>query len=247
MAIQVHTHEQFLEQRSKIGRYATLGGLAIVLGGVVASFQNNILLAYLALIVGFTISNIGAYFTNRWGLDLYKQIGDGLKGFDKRYRLYNYLLPVPHVLLSPYGVTVFLLKNQDGNITGTENGWRQGSSLGRFLRSLSAEALNDPPKELAAQKNKLREFLAGALGDEQIPIEGYIVFTHPRAQVTLSNVKVPVIVSSQQPDGLKQMLRRDKRTPILSDEIYNRVQALFDHYADERLDDAQKGWRFWKR
>ncbi len=248
MAIQVNTNEPLISSRTRIGRWATLAGLAIVFGGVFASLNNSILIAYGALIVGFVLSNIGTYFLNRYGLGEYKKLEEALKGFDKRYRLYNFLLPVRHVMLTPYGVTVFLLKNQDGKITGTDKGWKEQAGIVRFFRSFSTEPLNDPPKELAAQKEQISELVQGELGEDvKVPIEGFIVFTNPKAQVTLSGVKAPVVILNKQPDGLKNALRRDKRTPTLPAELYNKVQAVFDMTADEKMAQSEKGWKFWQR
>ena len=66
--------------------------------------------------LGLVLSNVGGYFLNRWGFKYYEAVGNALKGTDKKYRLYNYSLPVNNVLLSPYDVTVLLLKNLDGQI-----------------------------------------------------------------------------------------------------------------------------------
>ena len=243
---QVSTNEQLVESRTRIGRYASLGGLGIIFAGLIASFNNEILLAYGALIIGFILSNTGAYFLNRWGLHAHEKLGAALKGLDKRYRLYNFLLPVPHVLLTPYGITVFLVKNQDGVIVADEKGWHQGSSLLRLLRAFSTEPLGNPPRDLEHQKDEMRDFLEQSLGeDTQVPRDGYIVFTNPRAQVTVSGVSAPVIVLSQQPDALKNALRRDKRAAQLPRETYDRLVALLEKEADEKKNQGQKLFGLW--
>jgi hypothetical protein len=249
---QISTNEALIENRKKIGNYATLAGLAIIFGGVIASVQNQILLAYGALIAGFVVSNIGAYFLSRWGLGAHEKLTAALKGLDKRYRLYNYLLPVPNVLLTPYGVTVFLIKNQDGAIVADEKGWRQPTGLlggiVRSMRALSSDRLGDPPTELEAQKELMKNFIAQALGASgQAPVEGYVVFTNPRAQVTLANAKVPVLLLNKQPDALKNALRRDKRASQLPGAIYNDLVAFFDKEAEEKTAQAQNEFRFWRR
>src|SRR5919202_2411009 len=157
---QVSTNEKFIETRTRIGRYASLLGLGIIAAGFIASLQNEVLPAYVALIIGFILSNVGAYYLNRWGLRAHERLSAALKGLEKRYRLYHFLLPVPHVLLGPSGVTVFLVKNQDGKIEGDEKGWRQGSSILRLFRALSTEPLGNPARDLDAQKEKMRAFVA---------------------------------------------------------------------------------------
>ncbi len=244
---QISTNEQFVEQRTRVGRYASLGGLAVIFAGLMASFNNQILLAYGALLLGFILSNTGAYFLNRWGLKAHEKLGAALKGLDKRYRLYNFLLPVPNALLTPYGVIVFLVKNQDGQIVGGDKGWRQGSSLLRIFRAFSTEPLGDPPKDLALQKQKMREFISRELSEVKIPVEGYIVFTNPRASVTLENVAEPVIVLRQQPDALKNALRRDKRAAQLPPREYDALVALFQKEADAKLAERQNVFQLFRR
>ncbi len=249
---QINTNEPLVENRKKLGRYTSLAGLAIIFGGLVASFQNQFLLAYGALIVGFLLSNFGAYFLSRWGLGTHEKLTTALKGMDKRYRLYNYLLPVPNVLLTPYGVTVFLIKNQEGPIVGDKTGWRQRAGiLGgivRFMRALSAEALGDPPKELEQQKETMKKFIVAALREkDNVPVEGYVVFTNPRVGVTLDDIKTPVIVLNKQPDAIKNALRRDKRAAPLPEGVYDDLVELFEKEAGEKTERAQNEFRFWRR
>lgn len=249
---QITTNEPFIENRKKIGRYASLGGLAIIFGGLLASFQNQILLAYGALILGFILSNVGAYYLSRWGLGVHEKIAAALKGLDKRYRLYNYLLPVPNVLLTPYGVSVFLVKNQDGVIVADAKGWRQPSSifgtLLRFLRAFSSDPLGDPPGELEVQQKTMKDFISESLGEgTKVTVDGLILFTNPRADLSITNSKVTTIALTKQPDALKNALRRDKRTTQLPGDVYDRLVALFDSEAEEKAAHSQIDFRFWRR
>ncbi len=245
---QIYTNETLVENRSRIGRYASLAGLAIIVGGLVASFQENLLLAYGALIIGFILSNVGAYYLNRWSMHSYKKLNEAMKGLGKQYSLYNYYLPISNVLLTPYSIVVLLLKNQDGKITGDEKGWRQNTGFFGFFRVFSSEGIGNPPKELEAEKARMKKFLEDKLGPHaKVPVEGYVLFTNPQAQITIKNVDAPIIVLSQDPDALKNALRRDKRTVPLSDEVYNRVVQLFAVTAEESAAEAEKGFKFWQR
>ena len=55
------------------------------------------------------------------------------------------------------------------------------------------------------------------------------------------------IVLKDQPDALKNALRRDKRTPTLPDDLFNRVVQLFAETAEESAAQAEKGFKFWQR
>jgi hypothetical protein len=249
---QINTNESLIENRKKVGRYASIGGLAIIFGGLLASIQNQLLLAYGALVAGFILSNVGAYYLSRWGLGAHERLSTALKGLDKRYRLYNYLLPVPNVLLTPYSVTVLLVKNQEGKIVAGSDGWRQPAgvfaSLVRFMRLFSADPLGDPPKELDLQRKTMKEFVTKGLpAGSQVPVEGLILLTNPRAEFSLTDSKTTAIAINKQPDALKNVLRRDKRSPQLAGEVYEGLVALFDGEAEETSAKAKQWLSFIRR
>jgi hypothetical protein len=62
------TNEKIIQRQSKIARYATFGGLAVLLGSLVTSFTGNfpIIIAYGLLLVGFILAYIGAMLANKW-------------------------------------------------------------------------------------------------------------------------------------------------------------------------------------
>src|SRR5690348_14839638 len=102
------TNEKVVKRNAAIGKYATIAGLVILIGGVVVSLNtqtsNNPAYQWIplgTLIVGFILSNVGTYYMNRFGREPRSDTAlDGaLKGFDDKYRLYNYYLPGSHFLV----------------------------------------------------------------------------------------------------------------------------------------------------
>ena len=66
--MQITTHEKFIKRRSRLGTYASLGGLAVLIAGFVASFQQNyIWVSLIAIILGFVLAQFGNYSLRRWG------------------------------------------------------------------------------------------------------------------------------------------------------------------------------------
>jgi hypothetical protein len=197
---------------------------------------------YGALIVGLVLSNVGGYFLNRWGFKYYEAVGNALKGTDKKFRLYNYSLPVNNVLLTPFDVTVLLLKNLDGQIWANQNGWRMNISILRFLRWFTSEQLGDPTKDLETQKEKLRQFIADRLGENfRAPLDGLIVFTNPRANVNITNADLPVVILNSSEDALKQALKKPKGTAQMPKEMYDALFELFEEEAEARRVEASRG------
>lgn len=205
---------------------------------------DQLLLLYGALLVGLVLSNVGGYFLNHWGFKQYERVGTALKGLDKRFKLYNYLLPASNILLTPYGITVLLIKNVEGQVFVNQKGWRQAVGLLRFLRWFSAEQLGDPTRDLETQKEKMRAFIDEKLGaDFQVPIDGLILFTNPKVTVEISNVDLPVVNLNENEDALKNALRRDKKTPQIPKADYDKLYALFEEQANAERARAEQGIR----
>lgn len=250
---QIVTNTPLVERNARYGRWITTASLLIILAPLAFTLPslfsgknelpgNEIYFLYAALILGLILSNVGGYFLNRWGFKYYQAVGNALKGTDKKYRLYNYSLPINHVLLTPYDVTVLVLKNLDGQIHASPKGWQMNLSILRFLRYFSSEQLGDPTKELETQKEKLRAFISESLGEAfQPPLDGLIVFTNPRAQVEITNVELPVVILNSGEDALKNALKKPKNTPQMKKEMYDALYELFEEEAEARRVEASRG------
>ncbi|MFQ5814852.1 MAG: nuclease-related domain-containing protein [Anaerolineae bacterium] len=219
--MQVITNEKLIRNRARLGRVASFAGLGILILGLVASLSPHELLtspqwmlaSFGCLLVGFLLSQVGIYNANRWVKEprADQTLEKILKGFDARYHLYNYVLPASHVLLTPFGLCVIKPRQQGGEIRcqgekcHRELGWK------RILRLFGQEGLGNPTKEVRAEVEKLRRFLAQRLPDEEAPIEGVVVFTNPQVDLEIENPAVPVLDGKQ----FKSLLRNlSKERPI---------------------------------
>ena len=112
----------------------------------------------------------------------------------------------------------------------------------RILRWFSTEQLGDPTKDLQTQIDKLTAFIHDRIGENfNVPIEGLIVFSNPKVSVEITNVDLPVIVLNQDPDGLKNALKKSKTAPALTKEQYDALYTLFEEEAEARSVEAQRG------
>lgn len=250
---QIVTNTPLVERNGRYGRWITTASLLVILAPLAITLPSlfsgknempneQLFLLYGALLVGLVLSNVGGYFLNRWGFKFYEAVGNALKGTDKKYRLYNYSLPVNNVLLTPYGVTVLLLKNLEGQIWANQNGWRMNIGILRFLRWFSSEQLGDPSKDLEAQEGKLRAFITERLGANfQPPIDGLIVFTNPRTTVDITNVELPVVILNSSPDALRNALKRPKNAKPMPSAMYDQLYELFEEEAEARRVEASRG------
>ncbi len=227
------TNEKFLDRQSKIARYATFGGLAILLGSLVTSFNNTfpIGIAYGLLFVGFILAYIGAVLANKYIKEPRADhaLEKALKGFDNKNHLYNFLLPVPHVLLTPTGILVLHVKPHDGPIACRGEKWQRPFQISRIFGGMGQEGLGNPAVELRAEIAKMKDWLAGKIDNAaMVPVDGYVVFSDPRAQLTLEEPTVPVA----RVEDLKDTLRKSKRGAPLPAELYDKVQQVLDEEAN---------------
>ena len=227
------TNEKLVARNTKIARYATFAGLAILLGSLILSFNNNIVLAYGSLAVGFVLAYIGSILANRWIKEPRADVAleKSLKGLDNRNHLYNYLLPVSHAMITPTGILVFKIKSQDGSIAYENGKWKRPFQLSRLIGGMGQEPLGNPLAELNAEIASLKNMLADKLKNSAlVPIDGYVVFSDPRVQLTLDDATLPVVKA----ETLKDVLRKTKRGPVLSAAALEEIEQAFKEIADAK-------------
>ena len=93
--MKVIINEKLIKRNGRLGQIATFSGLFVLAGGMFVSFRypTYSIFAWVALLVGFALSQIGLYFGNRWGRHPRpdERIDLGLKGLDDQYTMYHYI------------------------------------------------------------------------------------------------------------------------------------------------------------
>ena len=217
---------------------ATLVGFLFLGAGFVVIFLNvpNVILYQTgALILGWAISQIGMYLSHRYGKSPRPDevLDEAVKPVARDGRLYHYVLPAPHVMLSRAGPIVFVLKYQSGRITAEGDSWKQ-RGIG-FRRIFGQEGLGNPTKEA----EKMIEALAGfirreAPAVEEVPIGAMIVFTSKnREELDVKNSNIPAMHASK----VKGFLRQKGKGQSLPDSDYVALRAAFDTAAGDILEE----------
>jgi hypothetical protein len=219
-----------IRRRAKMGTYASLGGIAVLAGGMVASFQPQLVwVSLIALIAGFLLAQYGNYNLRRYGRSPRPDeiVAESLKGFDDRYHLYAWSLPAPFVLLTPHGLYSFVTRDQNGQVTNNGSQWKTAFSLGRALLMFSQEGLGNPTQDAQDRAAKLNEWIRSKLPESTVVAQPAILFTDPRAQLQINEPVVPVL----EPKGVKKWLRSGKPEFIKNAE-YRQLESLFDEAAE---------------
>ncbi|MCS7222279.1 MAG: hypothetical protein RML36_15535 [Anaerolineae bacterium] len=225
--MRIITNDKLIRRRARIGSLASWVGLGVLVGGMVASFwPQYIYISFACLIIGFFAANIGTYQLRRFGRRPRPDqvLTQELKGLDNRYVFYAWVLPSPYVLLGPSGLFLFVTRDQWGRVICEGSRWRQPFRISRILTALGQEGLGNPTRELLDEIHHMERWLAARLPeDERPPIQGAVVFIHPKVELELNNPTVPVLPAVK----LKSWFRSQTKQRALNEQQRLTLERLF--------------------
>lgn len=226
---------------AKIANFVGLG--ALIIGFILAfanleSFANLVLFQLIALGVGWILSQVGIYLTHRYLRDPRPDqvLDDAVKKVARDGRMYHFLLPAPHVLLTPEGIIVFNLKYQGGQISVEGDKWKQrGVGMRKFF---GQEGLGNPSREAETMVKALANFIRQhAPSVEEVPIGAMIVFTTKGVKnLDVKQSKIPAMHATK----VKGFLRQQKREPLPAAD-YEAIRAAFDEKAAHLTEEVNGG------
>lgn len=225
--MRVSSNDVMIKRRSRIGMYASLAGLAVLVVGMIASFRPQYLWVSLgAILIGFILAQYGNYSLRRWGRSPRPDqvLAGAMKGFDDRYHFYAWSLPAPYVLLTPGGVYSFVTRDQTGQITVSGSQWRTKFNIGRILLLFAQEGLGNPTRDAVDNAERLDKWIRSDAPDVSVDVQPVIVFIDERAQLQINEPAVPVLNAK----GLKKWLRGAGKASELSMADYRVLEGLFD-------------------
>ena len=189
-----------------LGRVSLFGSLAILMGGLLLTLfgqqigllnpQNTTLfmVVYIGiLLLGFAVSRLGFYFGNRYLSPTRPDavLREGLKGLDRKYTLLIFQGPTNYMLVEPGGITVFVVRNQEGPVAYQGGKWKRGENLFKFWFGRD-EPLGDPSADLTTEMGKVNKALTEKMPNLKVPLRGAVVFSSPK--VVLDAEPSPIAV-----------------------------------------------------
>lgn len=227
--MKVLSNEPLIRRRSRTAQIANLAGLIVLGAGLVISLTKPEWAIYTLglLVIGVIASQYGIVQAFRYARKPRpdEELAGALKGLDDRFRLYNFLLPADHVLLTPRGLYAVILKSVDGKVIceGKSCKLQRGFSLGRLLRLFSPESLGNPVREAQWDVEALTKWLAQQAPDAQVSVEGVVVFLSPKVDLDVRNPDVTMARAKT----LKEVLRKSDK-PAIGAEEHRRLARLMD-------------------
>ncbi|PJF46092.1 MAG: hypothetical protein CUN48_15560, partial [Candidatus Thermofonsia Clade 3 bacterium] len=142
-----------------------------------------------------------------------------LKGLDRKYALMLFAQPTNYMLIEPGGVTVFVVRNQEGKITYKDGKWKRKESLLRFWFGRD-EPLGDPTADITEELRKVNRALTEKLPTLKIPLRGIIVFSNPKAVLDVEPSPIAVLRA----EDLKDYLRGAGKLKELPNSLQRKVR-----------------------
>jgi hypothetical protein len=200
-----------VKRKETMGRRLSMGGLAILFIGLMASFVPSWLppdqpattpiqqflqqywtwISFAALPIGFILASLGSYNINRYARRRWpgsrtlarpdEVFERSMKGFDNKYAYFVWSLPASHVVVGPCGILLFALRGDRGRVTVRGDKWREPFSIGRIFTLFAREGVGNPAAELEDQRQSLRKLLSNTQSAET---------DQPPASADLANVPI---------------------------------------------------------
>jgi len=211
-------NEKLIKRNAQIGQWTSIGALVVLGGGMYISFKRTDLFAYslVALLVGFTFTQIGMYMGNRFGRSPRpdEKLDAGLKGLPNEFSIYHFITPASHLLIGPAGVWVLLPYHQRGEVVFNKNRWRNsgGGFLQGYMRIFGQESLGRPDIETDNEISSIKKYLAKHMEESEIPeINAMMVFTSDDVNINAEEATTSAMKLKQIKDFFRQ---KAKEKPI---------------------------------
>lgn len=224
-------NEKLIKRNSTIGSWLSLAAIAVLGLGMYISFVRTELIAYslIALVLGFTLTQIGMYLGNKFGRSPRpdEKLDTGLKGLQNEFVMYHYTTPASHLLVGPAGVWVIMPYHQRGQVAFKKNRWRMsgGGFLQSYMRIFGQEGLGRPDIEIENEVNSLKKYFLKHMDESEIPeINALIVFTNDAVEIDSGDSLVPALKLKQVKDFIRQKAKEKK----LSAETINKLKTALE-------------------
>jgi hypothetical protein len=144
---------------------------------------------------------------------------DALKGLDRKYALLLFQGITNYLLVEPGGLTVFVVRGQEGKTAFKGGKWKRKESLFRFWFGRD-EPLGNPTADLNAEMAKVSKVLAEKMPTLKVPVRGIIVFSSPKAILDIEPSPITILPATE----LKDYIRNAGKLKELPNSIQRKMR-----------------------
>jgi len=224
--MKVVSNNKLIQKNRKIGSYTTTAALAALGIGLYFSFTQpeQIMITFGALILGFILTQIGVYYSSRWGRSPRpdEKLTAALKGMDDRTILYNYVEGIPHMLLGPNGAWILESNIAGGEITYDESRGKYKQKGGNwYFKLFGQETVGNPDVDARNAIRDATKSLSNLESGDNLPeLRPLVFFTSKNAVVNAQDAPTPVLSV----DKVKDYIRRQQKSSPQEFELIKRLQ-----------------------
>ena len=229
-------NERLVQRNARIGQYTSLAALVVLGGGMYISIRRSDLFIWslVALVAGFVMTQIGMFYTNRWGRNPRpdQQLDAALKGLPGDTVLYHYVTPVAHLLVGAPGIWILEPRHQHGRITYEGSRWRLrgGGFMQAYMSIFGQEGLGRPDVDIANDTAAVRKYLSARLEGDVLPeIKAVLVFTSEQAELDTAEAPAPALKLKQ----LKEFMRQRARERAVAQPALQQINSALGGEAAE--------------
>ena len=225
----IYTNEAKLKKYKNISKYTTIAAFVILIGGAIAAFSPKyVMVSFLALIVGFIVSQISISFTSKWGREPSNNniFNVKLKGLSDNYSIYHYMDPVDHLLVGTGGTFILMPYFQGGEIGFDEKKGRWTQKKANFFMKLfGQESLGRPDVECDSALAGVRDyFISREIDFPEDMIHPILVFINPQARILEGqNFKYDTIPLGKLKETIRNYAKDQRLTPEFIDEVTDKL------------------------
>ena len=208
-------NDKLIKRNRIIGQVATVVALLVLGAGIYISFTDKeskyIAYTFAALIFGFLLSQIGMFYSNKWGRSPRPDelITQALKGLGGKYELRHFTSSVPHLLIGDHLAWILIPYHQTGTITYDEQKkiWKQKGG-NWYLKIFGQEKLGRPDLDVKSQVAELEKELSKDNSGADFEIRPVLIFLNPKTIIDTKNAPVPTLPLSKLKEHIRQYSRK---------------------------------------
>ena len=225
----IYTNEAKKKKNKNISKWTTIAAFVVLIAGAVAAFSPKyITLSFIALIVGFIMSQVSISFTSKWGREPSNDaiFNVKLKGLSDNFSIYHYMDPVDHLLVGTAGALILMPYFQGGEIGYDEAKGRWTQKKANFIMKLfGQESIGRPDQECEANIAAVRDyFISKEIDFPEDKIHPLLVFINPQAKLLEGqNFKYDTIPLGKLKNTIAAYAKADRLTPEFIDEITDKL------------------------
>ncbi|HWV24145.1 MAG TPA: NERD domain-containing protein [Thermomicrobiales bacterium] len=203
-------HNAYISARKKRARILALAGFLLLSASLfVAWYPKYIVLAYVAMLSGFVIFNMGMQQVGKWTRNPRNDeiLDTRMKGLSDRVTLVHYAAVgkhrIEHIAVHPGGVAVLTAREVDGAISRRKGTWRRKGGAFRRLFSFSGPQLGNPDFETEENLKRVQAWLSE--NQMEVDLQGAVVFVHPKTELDIEDPEFPVLHAEELPEFFRDL------------------------------------------